>query len=356
MAPVVRVAPTFGYRAGVRVRDSVLACDTAAGGDLTFLSHAAPAASVGARRAPRARAGRRKILATEATLALLGPAGDRLRPHALTAAFGRPFALGGLRIELFPSGFLPGAASLLCERDGERLVYSGPIGPTAEPGAASAARGAPEPATRVAGALCIDGTFGSPRFVFPPQEEALAEVEAFVRQSLGSQRAPVLLGEAAAPLLAAAARLDRLGIPLRAHRRIMAAAAAFRRAGAAVPALLRFGGALRPGEALLWPADARDAPMLGTVAEPRFAFTSGWAADPATVGRMRADAAIRLAGRADFAGLLRYVEATAAREVAVQHAQNGDGDGDGELCQALRARGVDAYPVGPPLQIALFPS
>jgi putative mRNA 3-end processing factor len=320
MAQVARAAHSFSYRAGVRVRDSVLACDTAAGSDLTFLSHAAPAASVGAQRVPRARAGRRKILATEATLALMGPAGDRLRPHALAAAFGRPFALGGMRIELFPSGFLPGSASLLCEREGQRLVYSGPIGPTAEPGGGGAAVAAGLPATRVADALCIDGTFGSPRFAFPAPEEALADVLAFARRSLGAHRAPVVLGDAAAPLLAAAALLAREGIPLRAHRRVMAAAAAFQRGGAAGPGLSRFGGGLRPGEALLWPADARDAPILGTLSAPAFAFASGWAADDAAVARVRPDAAIRLSGRADFAALVRYVEATAAREVAVQHA------------------------------------
>src|SRR4051812_34139303 len=119
---------TFSYRGGVRVHDSVLACDATSGSDLIFVSHAGALEGRGPHGLPRARGGRRKILTTETTLALLGTAGDRLRPHTLTAAYGRPFTLGSMRLELFPSGHLPGAASLLCEREGRRIVYAGPIG------------------------------------------------------------------------------------------------------------------------------------------------------------------------------------------------------------------------------------
>ena len=51
---------------------------------------------------------------------------------------------------------------------------------------------------------------------------------------------------------------------------------------------------------------------------------------------------------ADFSGLVRYIEATGAAEVALV---NAPGD---ELADVLRARGVDAYTLGPPRQIELF--
>src|SRR5579863_3347118 len=118
----------FLYRAGVRLAGTVVACDAAAGGDLVFLSHAAVLGARGRRALPHVGGSRRQILATEATLALLGPFGERLRAQTLVVPFGRPFVLGDLRLEIFPSGFMPGAASLLCERDGRRLVYAGPVG------------------------------------------------------------------------------------------------------------------------------------------------------------------------------------------------------------------------------------
>jgi Cft2 family RNA processing exonuclease len=224
---------------------------------------------------------------------------------------------------------------LLCEQEGRRLVYAGPLGIDA-------------PEVRPADALCVDGTFGSARFVFPDPEQAVASVTALVRDSLSAGRAPVLLTHAHGVQRTVALALAQAGIALRADRATMTAATAWRAAGLPVPDLARFAGALGPGQALLWPASERDAPILKRLASPRFLLASGAAADPAAVAELRVDAAVPLSATADYAGLLRYIEASGPREVAVTHA------GDGELCQALRRRGVDAYPVGPPEQISLF--
>jgi hypothetical protein len=61
-----------------------------------------------------------------------------------------------------------------------------------------------------------------------------------------------------------------------------------------------------------------------------------------------ADAAIPYADHADFDALLSYALGTGAREIAVEH-------GFAEaMATALRERGIDAYTLGPPRQIALF--
>jgi hypothetical protein len=330
----------------VRVQGTILACDATAGSDLIFLSHAAALDARAARALPRARHGRRQILTTDTTLALLGAPGERLRPHALLAGFGRPFVLGDLRLELFPSGHAPGAASLLCERgaapgtDGAaratRIVYAGVIG------------AGESPDVRPADALCLDATFGARRFSFPATAEALAELRRLVLEAGTQGRAPLVLVEAGAQALTVAATLAEAGVSVRAARAIVQVAAAHGRAGLATPALQRFDGRLRPGEALLWPPEARDAASLGRLERPTTILASGWAADPAELALARADHGVPLADRADFADLLRYVQATGAREVALVHAPSE------ELALALGARGVDAYPVGPPSQIALF--
>src|SRR3954469_6506179 len=117
-------AHAFTHRGGVRITGTHLTCDAAGSAeDLVFLSHAQAVGALGARRMPLRRAGRQELLATEGTLALLGPAGETLRKHALPAPFGRPFVLGGLRVELLAAGHLPGAASLLCEVEGRSLLY-----------------------------------------------------------------------------------------------------------------------------------------------------------------------------------------------------------------------------------------
>ena len=301
-------ARAFVHRGGgVRIAGTVIACDAAAGTELVFLSHA-PAFGVHARRAlPRLGGARRQLLATEQTLALLGPVGERLKAHALPAGYGRPFSLGDVRLEMFPSGFMPGAASLLCERDGRRVVYAGPIGPGPRD-------------VRAADALCLDATFGDEAFAFPTHAQALAEVGRAVRDVLARGDAPVVLVDpvAIAVDIGAALAADRIG--LAAHRSIVQASMAYRHAGVTAPPLQRFAGKLGPGDAGSAP------PAAGSEGGVRVTFP------PA----------------ADFAGLLRYVEASGATEVALV---NAPGDA---LAVALRGRGVDVYTLGPPRQIELF--
>ncbi|HXT95015.1 MAG TPA: hypothetical protein VN853_01875 [Polyangia bacterium] len=330
-------ARAFVYRAGVRIAGTVVACDAAAGGDLVFLSHAAVFGAHGRRALPRVGGGRRQILTTEATLALLGPVGERLRARALLAPFGRPFVLGDLRLEIFPSGYQPGAASLLCERAGKRSVYAGPLGPAAE--------------VRAADALCLDARYAERDVAFPERvvaEENLRRIAA----DASTGGAPLLYVEplALAPLVARA--LAGAGLPLRAHRRILDALAAYRRVepAAPVPAVQRFAGRLAEREVLLWPADAR-APAPGQTRGRRRVFVSPRAASatvrarPDGLGKMEA---LVFPFGADAAALVRYAEAAGAAEVALASAP------DEHLAELLRGRGIDVYRIGSPRQIDLF--
>jgi putative mRNA 3-end processing factor len=329
-------ARAFVHRGGgVRIAGTVIACDAAAGTELVFLSHAT-AFGVHARRAlPRLGGARRQLLATEQTLALLGPVGERLKAHALPAGYGRPFGLGDLRLEMFPSGFMPGAASLLCERDGRRIVYAGPIGPG--PGD-----------VRAADALCVDATFGDESFAFPTRAQALAEVGRAVRDVLARGDAPVVLVDpvAIAMDIGAALAADRIG--LAAHRSIVQAAIAYRHAGLTAPPLQRFAGKLGPGEALLWPAQVRVPARRAGARAPGLILVSADAGSAAPAAGAEGGARVTFPTAADFADLLRYVAASGAAEVALVNAP-------GEaLAVALRGRGVDAYTLGPPRQIELF--
>ncbi len=345
--PPAKHAPAFSFRGGVGINDTILTCDASGSASrLVFLSHAQALGEPGrgARVALRADANRRQdLLATEGTLVLLGPTGDRLRAHALPAPFGRPFTLGDLRLELFPSGHLPGAASLLCEFNNRRILYAGTVrasGPGAGVGAGE---------MRNADALCLDATFGSPRFVFPPREEALGQVRGFAEQSVTSARTPVLLVSPYGTAMEVAAWLGAQGFTLRAHSSIVAAATRFKAAGARpTPAIGRFTGKLSPREVLLWPPEGRQAPQLGAIASPAFAFVSGFSLVPETLAAMRVETGIALSNQSDFLDLVAYVDATGAQEVALYRGFNE------ELAAVLRAKGLHAYPLGPPRQMELF--
>ena len=333
----------FSYHAGVTLDGTQLTCDAAGfATDLVFLSHAKALAPGSSFSLSARRAGRRQLLATEGTLVLLGAAGERLRARALPAGFGRAFDLGGLRLALVPAGYLPGAASLLCERGGRRLLYAGTICRE------SAFAGLGPAEARCADAVCLDATFGDPRFVLPPREEAQAALQGFVEAALATRRAPVLLVSPFGPAPATAEVLQAAGVTMRAHGTIVGVLDRFRQAGASPPPLRRFGGKLGPNEALLWPPEARDAPALGRLDSPTFAFVSGFSVEPTAVACMRADQGIALANQAGFPDLVAYLEATGAHEVALHR-------GFAEtFATILRERGYDAYAIDPPRQMELF--
>ncbi len=333
---------SFSYRGGIRINGTILTCDaTGSSTDLVFLSHAQAIGTPGRGKLALRRAARQDLLATESTLALLGRAGDRLRPHALPAPFGRPFSLGGMRLELFPSGHLPGAASLLCEVNEHRVLYAGTV--RAQPGF-----GAIPGEVRSAHALCLDATFGSARFVFPPRDEALHQVRAFVQNALAAARTPVLLVSPFGTSMEVSQWLAAEGFALRGHRSIVAAATNFRAAGAAPPVIGRFAGRVAKREVLLWPPEARDAPLLGAIDSPAFAFVSGFSLAPDAFSAMRAEVGIALSNQSGFPELLEYVESTGAKEVALYRGF------PEELAAALKQRGFEAYPLGPPTQMELF--
>jgi len=336
-------ARAFSHRAGVRITGTHITCDAAGSAeDLVFLSHAQAIGALGPSRFPLRRAGRQELLATDQTLTLLGPAGQTLRKHALPAPFGRPFVLGDLRVELSASGHLPGAASLMCEVDDRRLLYAGTIR-LGEP-----AFGADPCAPRRADAVCLDATFGDPRFVFPPRQEALAAVRTFATEALASGSTPVVLAPVYGAAMDVAELLAREGLGLRGHRSMVAAAAAFRAAGVKAPLIARFDRKVGRREVLLWPPEARQAPLLGVLPSPAFAFVSGFSLDADTRALMQADAGIALSNQSGHPELLAYLEATGAREVAVIRGFSES------FAEELRRRGLEAYALGPPRQMEMF--
>jgi putative mRNA 3-end processing factor len=335
-----RRARAFSYHAGVTLEGTQLACDAAGSAtDLVFLSHA-KALPPGSSFSPR-RAGRRQLLTTEGTLVLLGKSGQDLRSRTLPAVVGRAFNLGGMRLQLVPAGYLPGAASLLCDVGRRRVLYAGTVGRACPSGLGPAE-------VRSADAVCLDATFGDPRFVLPPFEEAASDLRAFVEAALAGARRPVLLVSPFGPAPGVVHTLHAAGLAFRAHRSFVQAFARFRQAGLNLPAVLPFSGKLNKDEALLWPPEAREAPILSSLDSPTFAFVSGFSVERTAVECMQADRGIALSNQAGFDELMAYLEATGAQEVALHR-------GFAEtLAEILRGRGFDAYAIDPPRQMELF--
>src|SRR5688572_7715787 len=103
------------WRDGVHVLGTSIWCDARRARAVCFVSAADRTG----------RAGHGQLIATAATLALLGAARDA---H-LAAPMHRPFTLGTHRLCLIPSGYGPGAAALTVEVGDHRVLYAGAIHP-----------------------------------------------------------------------------------------------------------------------------------------------------------------------------------------------------------------------------------
>ena len=302
---------------GLRVRGHGLYLEPRGRPPLGFLAHARGARPVLPER----------TVATAATVALLEAAQPRAlrRTAALPAAYGKPFALGSLRLTVHPAGHVLGSAQLRCEAPGLDLVYAGDIG-----GDAARASLTAEPREQLeCETLALRAIYGHPRYVFPPREELLEKVRAFVEKSLRDGKTPVLV---AAALGAAQDLVRHLGDrrTLRLHHTAYRACEVYAAQGVPLKGFSRLDG---DGEVMVVPPTARLSRM--NLGEHRICGLSGRAID----GLRGVDEAIPLSDHADFTELVAYAVRSGARRVL---AVAGNAE---DLAAALRERRIDALAV-----------
>jgi putative mRNA 3-end processing factor len=282
-----------------------------------------------------------RTIATAATLRFMAHRlGELTAP--LPVPYHRPFALGSVTLELLPAGHILGSAQLRVTRlDGHRLVYTGDLNLsgslTAEPAQVAHCD-----------TLVIESTYGHPRYAFPPREEVLAQLLAWVQRCLCEGDIPVVLGYALGKAQEAMKFLASHGLPMAVHPAIHEMATLYAELGVPIEGVRRFEGTVHKGEVLLYPPHQARAPVLRRLWPRRTAILTGWAMEEGGRKLQGADVAFPLSDHADYRALIRYAKATGAREVITHH-------GHAEaLAQGLREAGVSARALGKPLQLSLL--
>ena len=311
--------------AGVRLGEAGPWLDPARPVPLAFVSHVHAAA---------AAAGSGRMLASRETLALAAALG-----LPLSAAEGLdwddavdvPWADGAAaRVSLAPAGHVLGAAQLVVEVSGRRLVYTGDWGPHGGVGHA--------PGRVIAcDDLVLTSTFALPIFRFEPASAVLDALVAWCAERLASGVTPVVLAGTPGPAQRVVGALLDGGVPASAVGEVGRGWAAYATCGVAAAASeLPAHEAGARGRVIVAPAAARasDVEVRGRV---EVAYVSPWALLDAAVEQKRADAAFVLADQADHRALVGLVRASGARRVV---ATRGDAR---ELAHLLaRAGGVEA--------------
>lgn len=249
---------------------------------------------------------------------------QRLHP----VRFGESWDFHGARLTAYPAGHILGAAQLLVEYQGERLVYTGDL-KLQQPMLGETTQAVP------ADHLIIESTFGIPIFRFLSQAAARAKIVRFAQECLEDGATPVFTGyplgrgqEIVHALLAA-------GIPTAVHGAIAKYIPVYERHGYQFPAWQSYAaGDLRGKACVLVPGMTRNLQARGV--EFRSAYVSGWAAVDNARLRVGAEMLIPYSDHAGFDELLQLVQASGSRRVDVVH-------GYAEaFAKILRDRGIHA--------------
>ncbi len=320
----------FDVDRGIRIRGTSLWLDSTVGRDFSFVSHAHSDHV----------ARHKRILATPQTLRLLARRYQPRDAHAVS--FGETVEIDGTgaRATLFPAGHILGSAQILVEHHGKRLVYTGDFklspGQTAEP-----------IEVRRCDSLIMECTFGHPGYRFPPREETIGRIAAWIDSVRATRGVPVLLAYATGKAQELAKALGDRGYVISAHPLVHAVCEDYAALGVRFRNLERFNGTVIRDTVLLFPPTKRNSGDLTAIARRRIAFVSGWALAGNGPSRLRADAAFPLSDHADFDELIEYVRRAQPSRVYTTH-------GSDDFGVHLRREGFSVCPLAAAGQLPLF--
>ena len=221
--------------------------------------------------------------------------------RGLVCPFGRPFSIGNLELELFPSGFAAGASQFqVTFADGHKLVYAGPVSlrrnRTAEP-----------IEIRRCDTLALDATYGHEQFVFPEREPIQAALLDWVRTRHSGGETPILLVQNPGHAQDLVHLLAGADFRVRVHRSVYACNRAYLGLGLDMPGCRQFRGSPPPNEVVVWPLHLWRSKAIRKVRKGRLAAVTGTGDARATRRRLRVADLFNWSCRADCADLQEFV-------------------------------------------------
>jgi putative mRNA 3-end processing factor len=275
--------------------------------DLAIITHA---------HADHARPGAARYVCASPGVSVLR---RRLGPDAQIDgwAYGDVHRVGSVDVSLHPAGHVLGSAQVRVRDGHETWVVSGDYKRQADPTCA--------PFEVVScDTLITEATFALPIYRWPPVEEVIADLRAWIARNRDDGRPTVLfaysLGKAQRLLALLGEALDQ---PALAHGAVAVMSDAYREAGIELPALDPIlddtRGAATRGRVVLAPPSAMNTPWLDRFPGAATAMISGWMRVRGTRRWKGVDRGFVLSDHADWPDLLATIEQTGARHVLATH-------------------------------------
>jgi len=315
------------YINGIHVAGSILWLDSPRLAELCFMSHALL----------KPGGPHRKLILSERTNQLMEkPPGGRI----LAVPFFRRFSVGALVLQLVPSGYLPGAAQLLIERDGQRMVYSSDFCLLER---ITAERAQPQPAE-----VLILRTQLPPDLVFPDPGQVQAHLLGWA-ESMGQKgRTALLLFDEAAAALELVALLRTHGFAVHLHREFFALAWRALKIGVPLQGVHRHRSEQTRPAVLVWPWRLRQSPALRRLEAVSAMAVGPAAACPGAASRLGVDEAVCFTQFPDRQQVETYLEWAKPAKVYLT------GRSSPQWSAHLQGRGLRVALLAPPQQLSLF--
>ena len=237
-----------------------------------------------------------------------------------TLHYGERLTLGEVQLSLHPAGHVLGSAQVRIEHRGRVWVASGDYFCSGA-GDANPTCEAFEPVR--CECFITESTFGLPVYRWRPQQEVLAEVNAWWQANAEAGRPSLLLAYSFGKAQRLLAGLEPAIGPIAVHGAVEPLNAAYRAEGVALPQTMRL-DALRDRASLaralvLAPPSVQGSAWARRLGDSRDAFASGWMQLRGTRRRRGLDRGFVLSDHADWPGLQRAIAATGASRVIVTH-------------------------------------
>ena len=247
------------------------------------------------------------------------------------------FEWEGWELRLLPAGHITGSAMLHLKRqaDGATLLYTGDYklrqGLSAE-----------RCELMQADTLIMETTFGLPKYRFPAAEEVIAQMLAFVRETLAVDGIPVLLGYSLGKAQEILCALGDSKLPVMVHPSVAQITKVLTPHLGALPEWRLFDAKEAAGHVLVFPPGARlELPGMRTM------MLSGWAIESSAKYRYGVEVALPLSDHADHPELLETVQIVQPRRIYLVHGYTR------EFAAELRTLGYDARALGAVDQLEL---
>jgi len=240
--------------------------------------------------------------------------GKRIKTESLE--YGEQISINGIKVTLYPSGHIYGAAQVKVERNGEVWVVSGDY--NLEDDHLS------KPFEPIkCHHFITECTFGLPVYHWPDQDETYRKINDWWRENKSLGITSILYGYSLGKSQRIIKNIDHQIGDVFVHKSVGAMNDAISHDGADLPQTITLNPNLDPlkikGNLIIAPPSFTSGPMISELAPFSLAMASGWIQTGKNMTRGRLNRGFVLSDHADWDGLLEAIEATESERVITMH-------------------------------------